>query len=118
MNRTSLNSLLTFKALAIVHEYSESTDHVMRNDQANGFTKNLCFRVVPQLADRFETTTKILGISKRQFLEALLIDGLDQAEKTIQEEGVIEHFREMDDLLNAGGRFTEEDKAVAEGENA
>lgn len=114
MSRTLLNSLVTQRSLTIVHEGANLTDHVFNTGLADDMTKNVCFRITNELSDRFDTTTKILEVSKRQFLECVLIDALNQADQVMRDEGVFNHFREANDLLNAEGRFTEADKAVAE----
>jgi hypothetical protein len=95
MSRTAFDRLVIEKSLAIVN----------RSDQANlkewaiekggdGLTKNVCAKVAPELSDRIDNIIGLLGVSKRQFLEALFLTGCDQAEQAMREEGVYQSLKE------------------------
>lgn len=117
MSRTKFDSLVIEKSLSIVNDSGNESaiEYAHNNGLGDDFTKNLCVRITHELSDRIENVVKILGVPKRKFLETLIITGCDRSEELMREEGVFNHFAEMNDLLNAEGRFTEADKAVAEG---
>ena len=45
----------------------------------------MCAKLSVQLADRLDKTTDFLGISKRRFIEAAIIEALDEASRVMNE---------------------------------
>lgn len=52
--------------------------------------KNVCAKLSVDLSDKIDQVCNLLDISKRMFIEAALIEALDQAEKVMEAEGVHE----------------------------
>jgi hypothetical protein len=57
--------------------------------------KNVCAKLAIGLSDQIDQVCDLLGISKRMFIEAALIEALDQAEKVMESEGVHETIEWM-----------------------
>jgi hypothetical protein len=88
----SFHKLIQFKALS---NNSAMLDHVLQADPAlveKLKMRNVCALIDSELFDRLEDVCGVLSLSKREFIEAALIEGLNQADKIIAEEGVYAHF--------------------------
>lgn len=122
MARSRLDALLTEKTLALLNQNTDLMDSVLSGPQTEPLpsgilegltddqtrevqefhskifvpTKNLCAKVSPQLAQNVDAVCGFLGISKRRFIEASIVDALERAELIIQDEGLVEHFSGRD----------------------
>jgi hypothetical protein len=96
MKRTRFDSLVTEKALHLVNGADSS--HIlelMGNDpDYNAVLKNVCAKVSVQLSDKIDSVCGMLDISKRAFIEAALIQAVEQAEAIMDDEGVFEYLKE------------------------
>lgn len=93
MKRTHLESLVTEKALSLVNGSDNSwlIDKLSEENPDQDFPiKNVCAKVSVQLSDEIDSIVRLLGISKRIFLEAAFIDAVSKAKEIIDEEGVFE----------------------------
>lgn len=92
--RTELNKLLTQKTLAAISVVTNEAlfDMVDSNDglPEHILSKNLCVKVTPGFNDKIEEICGTLSITKRRFIEACLREGIEQAEKILEEEGFYE----------------------------
>lgn len=96
----SFDKLIQFKALSQI--YGNSADMLEKIVNPNNLEetekvkmRNVCALISVQLFDRLEQTCGLLDLSKRQFIEASLIEALDRADEIVQNEGVFEHFENM-----------------------
>ena len=89
MTRTLVDSLVTEKTLAMING-NNNADLVDLIEQDVPQIKNVCAKVSVQLSDRLDNTLGLLGISKRRFIEAALIDALNKASQIMDEEGLHE----------------------------
>jgi hypothetical protein len=107
MKRTRFDSLVTEKTLRIIN----GTDSVSLLDLAMSdsdnqehvqtITKNVCAKLSTQLSDKIDSVTGFLSISKRAFIEAALIQAIEQAEEIMEREGLFEHLSQ-DEEQEAG----------------
>jgi len=93
----SFQKLIQYKALSQVYGATGGAmiDQLAKQDPAQiekMKMRNVCALISVPLFDRLEETCGVLSITKREFIEAALIEALNQADKIIQEEGVFEHF--------------------------
>lgn len=96
----SFHKLIQFKALSQVYASNNSAmlDHVLQADSSlveKLKMRNVCALIDSELFTRLEDACGILSLSKREFIEAALIEGLNQADKIIAEEGVYAHLEAM-----------------------
>lgn len=96
MSRTPFDRLVIEKSLTIVNKSDQANlkEWAIEKGGADGLTKNVCAKVAPELSDRIDNIIGLLGVSKRQFLEALFLTGCDQAEQAMREEGVYQALKE------------------------
>lgn len=109
MNRTPLDALLTRKALDRValsggHDLADMLLEGRLQVEGGIETKNVCAKVLPDLAAKIDEVCDLLDIPKRRFLEAAMIEAVNFAWSVIHEEGVLEA---MDD-----SRCSEEGEAA------
>ncbi|WP_137911060.1 hypothetical protein [Ralstonia sp. 3PA37C10] len=96
--RTPLDSLVTEHALRLVNQSGNAqfTDAILdgRVEMVSGELpyKNVCAKVHSWLSDEIDKVVDLLGISKRQFLEAAFIEAVNKAHAIIDAEGVHERF--------------------------
>lgn len=92
MRRSVLESLVLEKTLNLINTSTNAdlVDYLFEHDAATGqaMTKNVCAKVHPSLAEEIDQVTSLLGVSKRQFLEAAFIQALAKARQIIDEEGL------------------------------
>lgn len=95
MKRSFIESLVTEKALAILNrsDGEQIIDYAV--DEAEGLTKNVCARVSTKLSDDIDSLCDFLGLSKRRFVEAALIDAVRKAQQILDDEGVVEFLEEQ-----------------------
>jgi hypothetical protein len=93
----SFDKLIQFKALS--HIYGSGADLLEKIVNPNNLEetekvkmRNVCALISVELFDRLENTCNLLELSKRQFIEASLIEALDRANQIIEDEGLPEHF--------------------------
>lgn len=89
--RSNLDSLVTEKALALVHlrRNSDMLD-LIDSGRLEGEIeiKNVCCKMSAEISDEIDEIVGILKISKRRFLEAAILDALDAARDIMEKEGV------------------------------
>jgi hypothetical protein len=91
--RTPLNALITEKALNFisVRRNSDLVDLIARDQFEHSVPlKNVCAKVLPELSDEIDEVCSLLGISKRRFLEAAMIEAVSKAKGIMEREGVWE----------------------------
>jgi hypothetical protein len=95
MKRSFIESLVTEKALAILNrsDGEQIIDYAV--DEAEGLTKNVCAWVSTKLSDDIDSLCDLLGLSKRRFVEAALIDAVRKAQQILDDEGVVEFLEEQ-----------------------
>lgn len=96
----SFHKLIQFKALSQVYASNGSgfIDHACQSDPSlveKLRMRNVCALISAELFDRLEEACGVLSITKREFIEASLIEALNQADKIIADEGVYAHFEAM-----------------------
>jgi hypothetical protein len=96
----SFDKLIQFKALSQI--YGNGADLLEKMVNPNNLEetekvkmRNVCALISVQLFDRLEKTCALLELSKRQFIEASLIEALDRADEIVQQEGVFDHFENL-----------------------
>jgi hypothetical protein len=94
MPRSTLNALLTRKTLdrmaTMTNQDFQDALLEGRVESVSGEMplKNVCAKLSVALSDEVDEMCGFLDISKRRFIEAAIIDALQQAETIMQEEGV------------------------------
>lgn len=63
--------------------------------------RNVCAKLSVELVDRLDNALSVLSISKRQFIEAALIEALDKVDQVLEEVDAFEYFRERDAVEGA-----------------
>lgn len=56
--------------------------------------RNVCAKLSVELVDRLDNALSILSISKRQFIEAALIEALNKVDQVLEEVDAFEYHRE------------------------
>ncbi len=92
--RQHLNALVTERALVLVSSARGAglLDAIPEHRLVD--MKNVCARLAPPLAARLQQTVELLGVTRRRFLEAAIIDALDMADRILESEGVPEALGE------------------------
>lgn len=92
--RSNLDSLVTEKALALVHVRQNNAflDLVeagqIKVAEGEFEIKNVCCKVHYSISDEIDNIVGVLGISKRRFLEAAIVDAIAAAQDIMEKEGV------------------------------
>lgn len=91
MSRTPLNRMLTERVLTrtmtpIGGVGQTLIELMLENTREGAEYKQLCAKISPQLMERLDQITGILDIHKRAFVEAAIIEALQQAERIMEEE--------------------------------
>ncbi|HIE54731.1 MAG TPA: hypothetical protein EYP90_06060 [Chromatiaceae bacterium] len=104
MKRSFVESIVTEKALHVLNRGSYAVDFVLNNladdsgksvsSGAGSEIKNVCAKVSYKLADEITDVCALLGVSKRAFVEAALIDAVAKSREILDEEGVYEYLKE------------------------
>lgn len=96
MNRSSLNSIVTYKCLALINGGINShVDKIIENyvrEDGSPIVKNVCAKVPVELSDKLDSLCNFLGISKRVFIEKALLDAIELSEKIIDDEDVYSYL--------------------------
>jgi hypothetical protein len=86
-----------YKALHFKQSDQDGTDmileHLVDKDGQAIQLKNVCAKVSPKLADRLDSMCGLLDLSKRRFIEAAIINALDEADRVAAEVNMFEHFK-------------------------
>ena len=92
----NFDHLIQYKALDRIHSLSGSdlVDRVSLPDDQKVQMKNVCALIHVSLFEELETMCGLLGLSKRQFIEACLVDGLAKAEKIMEDLEFYQQFQE------------------------
>lgn len=92
MSRTLVDALITEKSLSYIAcaNNSELVDMLLRNAPEDAQVKNVCAKLSVELSDKVDAVVDLLGISKRRFLEAAIIDAVEKAHAIMDAEGVFE----------------------------
>lgn len=97
--KSQLEKKLTYRALGFLEKNSQLLEAVLENPspelQEKFKMKNACVMLSGELNKRFEDTIGLLNMTKREFLEAAIIDALDKADAVMAECGVDEYFEEL-----------------------
>lgn len=102
--RTHINAMVTERALAMI----SSNDFDFAGELSDSKEmKNVCAKLPTELSDRIDNLVSFLGVSKRLWLEAAILDALEQSGRILKEEGVHE-------MLQAIAKASEEHKAKQE----
>lgn len=95
--RMPIDALVTEKSLHLVAGSSnvDLFDHLGVIEKAeSGVIKNVCAKVSTQLADEIDGICALLGISKRRFLEAAMLEAVAKAKEIMDAEGVYQALEE------------------------
>lgn len=84
------DQLIQYKTLDRLHSLSGSdlVDRLAVPEDQKAQMKNVCALIHVSLFEELESMCGLLGLSKRQFIEACLIEGLAKAEKIVDEVGL------------------------------
>lgn len=90
MNFDEVIQLQVLKLKAVTHgRHGRIIDSILDQGEVPGI-RQLCAKVPQQIHDRLDTVTNILDMSKREFVEAALVDALERAEQTISRSGALD----------------------------
>jgi len=95
-----LTELLMYKTLHVKQSFQNDfvIEHLVEKnpDEAEKSfqLRNVCAKVSTHLADRLDGVCGLLDISKRRFIEAALINALDEADRVTAELNLNEAFQE------------------------
>lgn len=95
MKKSILEQKLTYKALGFILDDSGSfIDQALENKvfARDHHFKNVCAMISQPLTERLENTLGLLHMSKREFLEAAIIEALDKADLIMEECGVDDYL--------------------------
>jgi hypothetical protein len=95
--RTQFEEMVLCKALQLKSESNNSDflDSLLsHNKEIEGMElKNVCAKITVQLSDELDNVCSLLSISKRRFIESVLIDALRKAKEIIYDDvDVFEHL--------------------------
>lgn len=96
MTRTPLDRLITCKSLHFVsiQHYDSIPDMIkgdsIKTEKGSIELKNVCAKVAPELAAKIDDICDLLDISKRQFIEAALIEAVKKSYAIMKAEGVLD----------------------------
>lgn len=63
-------------------------DHIIEAGDVPAL-RQMCAKITPQLHDRLDQMTNLLDMSKREFVEAALIDALNRADEVLERSGAL-----------------------------
>ena len=96
-----LTELLMYKTLHVKQSFQGNDfilEHLMAQNPEEAEKslqlKNVCAKISVQLADRLDGVCGLLDISKRRFIEAAIINALDEADRVTAELKLEESFQE------------------------
>jgi hypothetical protein len=97
LKMNQLTELLMYRALHFKQSGRNDiiVDHMLATD-SEAINKlqirNVCAKVSNELADRLDNMCGLLDISKRRFVEAAIINALDEADRVVSEVNMTEAF--------------------------
>lgn len=98
-----LTELLMYKALHVKQSGQNCSETILEHlVEQNGDVidkiqlKNVCAKVSQELADRLDNMCGVLDLSKRRFIEAAIINALDEADRVAAEVKMFEHFEQQE----------------------
>lgn len=97
--RTNINAMVTERALALLSSNSIDLDENLLDSKQ---TKNVCAKLSVELSDRIDSMVGLLGVSKRIWLEAAILDALEQSSRILEQEGV---FDMLDAISKANAEY-------------
>lgn len=96
MKRTPIDALITRSTLEFIDSLNNRrlTELLINDDEEVERlkipVKNVCAKLSIELSDEIDNLVGLLSISKREFIEACIREGLDRAHAIVREEGVEE----------------------------
>ena len=97
--RSKIDQMVTLATLqamqALLPQLLDAALDEAPSDIQEKLTKNVCTKVSIQLSARLDKLVHDLYLSKREFVEAAIIEALDKAEAIIDAEGLNEHLAEI-----------------------
>lgn len=92
--RSRFDSLVTEKTLHIINgaDFGKILDLAAEDPDYQARLKNVCAKLSVELSDKIDAVCGILDISKREFIEAALIQAVDQAEAVMESEGLFDYL--------------------------
>jgi hypothetical protein len=102
--RTNINAMVTERALALLSSNNIDLDESLLDPKQ---TKNVCAKLSVELSDRIDSMVGLLGVSKRIWLEAAILDALEHSSRILEQEGVF-------DMLDAISKANADYKAKQE----
>lgn len=104
MKRNSLNALLTERALNFMSVNQGALLDSLLEKHESPAIKNVCAKVNSQLSDEIDELCNLLGMSKRQFLEAAMVRALEEARVVMEEEGVNDYLEALSEQQAREGK--------------
>lgn len=89
MKRTCIDSIVTEKALRIVNGFDNGKllDLMAEDPDYQLPLKNVCAKLSVPLSDEIDRICGLLDVSKREFIQAALVDAIRKANEILEEEG-------------------------------
>jgi hypothetical protein len=96
MKRSRFESIVTEKTLHLINGSDQAMlmDMISSDPDYQSQLKNVCAKLPVQLSDKIDSVCGMLDISKRTFIEAALIQAVEQAEAVMHAEGLFDHLTE------------------------
>lgn len=94
MKRTRFESIVTEKTLHLINGADQGMlmDMISSDPDYQAQLKNVCAKLSVQLSDKIDSVCGMLDISKRTFIEAALIQAVEQAEAVMEAEGLFDYL--------------------------
>lgn len=96
----SFDKMIQFKALSQI--YGNGPDLLENSVNSNNLSeaekvkmRNVCALIPVELFDRLEQICGFLNFSKREFIEASLIEALGRVHQILEQEGVFDHIENL-----------------------
>lgn len=100
MSRSLIESIATEGVLRHINRSTSRAieDEFINNAPEGTIVRNMCAKVSSALIDQVDHATAFLGINKRSFIEAAVIDALEKVRQVEEQEGLdlSEHFDAID----------------------
>lgn len=84
--KTYFEEFITYRALDVKFSARHNLGHLPDEVLDRAQFRNVCAKLDPNLVERLDQTTGLLGITKRDFIELALLDSLDRAENILHHE--------------------------------
>lgn len=113
MSNNYLKEIITKEVIELKHQNSGGgfIDHLIQETDDPEFV-NVCAKITRPLFEKLDSTCQFLSISKRRFIEAAIIQGLEQAEAIMTEYELIDHMQKEQELINEALKKHDEEGAV------